>query len=56
MITKKFELEKLQSTIERVRKENQNKDYVLRDHAELIKANEQLSTEKNSMVSRINNL
>ena len=56
LIRKKFELEKLQSQIERERKENQNKDYILRDHAELIKANEQLGIEKNKMVSQINNL
>ena len=42
MISTKFELEKLRAQVEREQKENQNKDYVLRDHADLVKANQQL--------------
>ena len=56
LLVKKFELEKLKAQIEREHKENQNRDYVLRDHADLVKANQQLNDEKNELVSRINNL
>ena len=56
MISTKFELEKLRAQVEREQKENQNKDYVLRDHADLVKANQQLTLDKNNLVARINNL
>ena len=56
MISTKFELEKLRAQVEREQKENQNKDYVLRDHADLVKANQQLTLDKNDLVARINNL
>jgi hypothetical protein len=56
LISTKFELEKLRAQVEREQKENQNKDYVLRDHADLVKANQQLTLDKNDLVARINNL
>jgi len=56
LISTKFELEKLRAQVEREQKENQNKDYVLRDHADLVKANQQLTLDKNNLVARINNL